>query len=493
MRLAFYSGRPTTIFKPVKPCTCLLRRKVSHLAEVFAKAHPTFSLSSKDVTILSEPRQFYKALLDMVKRARRRIFLSSLYIGTEETELIETLHRSLSLNSEVRLSLLLDLRRSTRPGPSTAHLLLPLLRAFPDRCEVRMFKSPKLRGLMERLVPRRFDEGWGTWHAKMYGVDDEVMFSGANLNTSYFTDRQDRYLHFSSQPDLAAYCLRFLHTFAQYSFRLLPTSSVSSSAYSPSEYALEWTNAACMFPHIVQHAERDILALQSSHPPPPSVNTQADTHLRPVLQAGIFNIREEERLLPLLIRGAASQGRKLDLTSGYFALHEPYQRAILKARIPTRILAAGPKANGFYASPGVSSRLPEAYTIAEHRFLSRARKAGLAGDHQTGEGEVLRLDEWEKEGWTYHAKGLWFSPVAGEQLPYATLFGSTNLNSRSAQLDTELSFLLSTRSRELQQALGREVQGLWEAGRRVDERDLDAAGRVRWGTRVLARVVGGML
>ena len=31
---------------------------------------------------------------------------------------------------------------------------------------------------MSKIVPRRFDEGWGTWHAKIYGVDDETMISG---------------------------------------------------------------------------------------------------------------------------------------------------------------------------------------------------------------------------------------------------------------------------------------------------------------------------
>jgi hypothetical protein len=31
---------------------------------------------------------------------------------------------------------------------------------------------------MERIVPERFDEGWGTWHGKWYGVDDEVILSG---------------------------------------------------------------------------------------------------------------------------------------------------------------------------------------------------------------------------------------------------------------------------------------------------------------------------
>jgi CDP-diacylglycerol--glycerol-3-phosphate 3-phosphatidyltransferase len=55
---------------------------------------------------------------------------------------------------------------------------LPLAEAFPDRCEVFLYRSPKLRGLMEKIVPERYDEGWGTWHGKWYCVDDEVIISG---------------------------------------------------------------------------------------------------------------------------------------------------------------------------------------------------------------------------------------------------------------------------------------------------------------------------
>jgi len=80
---------------------------------------------------------------------------------------------------------MLDYHRATRLSqstgdqpPSSAHMLLPLLGKYPDRCEVWLFRSPKLKGIMERIVPERYDEGWGTWHAKWYGADDEVILSG---------------------------------------------------------------------------------------------------------------------------------------------------------------------------------------------------------------------------------------------------------------------------------------------------------------------------
>lgn len=75
--------------------------------------------------------------------------------------------------------MVLDLNRSTRPGSdSTAKLLLPLIEEFPSRVTVSLFRSPNLRGIMAKIVPPRFNEGWGTWHVKIYGVDDDVMISG---------------------------------------------------------------------------------------------------------------------------------------------------------------------------------------------------------------------------------------------------------------------------------------------------------------------------
>ena len=79
----------------------------------------------------------------------------------------------------LQLHLQLDYFRSTRPGPeNTAVTLSPLLTAYPDRVKISFYRSPTLRGLLAKIVPRRWDEGWGTWHAKIYGADDELLLTG---------------------------------------------------------------------------------------------------------------------------------------------------------------------------------------------------------------------------------------------------------------------------------------------------------------------------
>lgn len=84
--------------------------------------------------------------------------------------------------------------------------------------------------------------------------------------------------------------------------------------------------------------------------------------------------------------------------------------------------------------------------------------------------------------------GIWLSPSPVAH-PVLTLFGSTNLNSRSANLDTELSFVMVTSSQTLRRRLHEEVRGLWKWADPWKGADRT----VRWRTRAIVGLVGGML
>lgn len=147
-----------------------------------------------------------------------------------------------------------------------------------------------------------------------------------------------------------------------------------------------------------------------------------------------------------------------------------------------------------------------------------------------GDGRGVQLSEWEKDEWTYHAKGddgpppprsqvfsqclmafsgIWLSPSQGD-LPVLTMFGSTNLNSRSAHLDTELSFIMVIPSEPLtaEESQPRSVQleyqeSLMQLRRqlqseisRIREHAVEWKGakrKVRRLTKAIVHVVKGML
>lgn len=184
----------------------------------------------------------------------------------------------------------------------------------------------------------------------------------ANLNKSYFTNRQDRYLHFASQKDLAHYCFDFIQTVTTFSYKLLPASpspsshlpSIDPHTYTYEDYTLHWPKPDTHPHRINALAESALSQFQKSHRERlaqslPTTTSPPTEHafLVPIIQAGQFNIREEETTFESLFRrlGQTSKHRPLlDLTSGYFSLYTPYQNFILNAEnLDCRIVASSPR------------------------------------------------------------------------------------------------------------------------------------------------------
>ncbi|CDR47358.1 RHTO0S14e02520g1_1 [Rhodotorula toruloides] len=537
---------------------------------------PCFPTRGENVRVLYEPAAFYRTLLDKVAKARKRIFIASLYVGKEEKELVAALHSALRANPQLRVSILVDYLRSTRehPSPSSASLLASLSAAFPSQVDIRLFHTPALHGWQKRWVPKRFNEGWGLQHMKCYGFDDDVIMSGANLSHDYFTNRTDRYISFESNPSLADFFDSLLTLTSSYSFRV--TASDTSSATPAIDISWPESNAipsdpfentpASSIPRLREHAHdalQDMLKrwyrrgpAQLASPLPatiasplaqangnsriPASRTPSpyDTFLRPVLQMGPFSLSYETSIVvPSIFRTAnalatAPGGSQtmLDWTSGYFGLREDYKRLALDCKAQVRIVSASPEANGFFGSRGVSRFIPPAYTYFAQRFhdevlkqQARKQKRGRGDD-----GSLVEMREWRREGWTYHAKGIWLAPSVSNPYsppapntsdlhytslnfdpssldlpmryshpspPFLTLIGSSNFGSRSASRDLEAGILVTTQNNKLRWDLEQEVRTIRKyADVLVDERLFERKDRkVPWGVRVAARAIETML
>ena len=149
-----------------------------------------------------------------------------------------------------------------------------------------------------------------------------------------------------------------MNTVAKFSYQLLANSAgnvsrVSSShSYSLEDYTLSWPDSDTHPHHINEKAEKAFSRLQKLYRQPlPRDNYTMPragyTFIIPIIQAGQFNIREEELIFQLLFRhlGKLTTHRPMmNLTSGYFSLYKPYQDLILQApNLDCRIVAAGPK------------------------------------------------------------------------------------------------------------------------------------------------------
>ena len=67
-----------------------------------------------------------------------------------------------------------------------------------NKFRLKLFKS-KLqdKSLVASRIPQ-LKETVSTQHTKIYAADDRLILSGANLEKTYFTNRQDRYIEFNS-------------------------------------------------------------------------------------------------------------------------------------------------------------------------------------------------------------------------------------------------------------------------------------------------------
>lgn len=489
---------------------------LANLVSELDQIAPRIDIRADQIEVLPGPVEFYETLKKNISKAKKRIFLATLYIGRAETELISTIREALLSNGpDLRVSILTDALRGTRESPdaSCASLLASLATEFPDQVEIRMYHTPNLTGLRKRFVPKRINEGWGLQHIKLYGTDDEIILSGANLSSDYFTRRQDRYHVFSSKR-VTDYFARIHHTICSVSFLLQPDPN-------PSAYTLSWpitnsANSPITSPSAYIRATTSLLAplITAAHTPK---HPTTDTSLYPIF-CHPATLNTELPALRTLLRTTTL--RSYTFTAGYFNPHPSITASLLAARAPGTVLTASPFANGFYNSPGISGLLPAAYSHLSLRFLQAVRKA---------KGNI-RLREWrrgtvgEKDGWTYHAKGLWitllqaprmhqsshFKPgatapprvpsveaMSGEAGPSAMVIGSSNYTNRSYGLDLEVGALVVTSDEGLRRQWKIEEEALAEQSREVGEEELKSPQRrVGWRVRAamwIVKLVGGSL
>ncbi|ERF68183.1 hypothetical protein EPUS_05264 [Endocarpon pusillum Z07020] len=494
------------------------------------RVSPRFEIDPSAVTILNSPAAFYKTLKDKIHGARRRIYLSTLYIGKTEHELITTLDEALRDNPDLQVSILTDALRGTResPDPSCASLLANLVISHGERIKISMFHTPNLVGWRKKYIPRRINEGWGLQHMKLYGFDDEIMLSGANLSSDYFTNRLDRYHVFSSK-ELTDYYYKVHDAVCGLSYRLRP------SKEAPDGFTLE-SPLHRGLPDPVWHPKRFKAYAKTVlepliHKPArqsmfPVSFSREKTFVYPVAQFDIllgeannqsfgdyefasYTSTEKPTLIKLLRSLAENpelRNCNWTFTAGYFNIDPEISQLLIESapesaktlvRVPEQsthsqppctVITASPWANGFFGSAGISGMLPAAYTLLSRRFLRDVAAAGRESS--------IHLKEWrrgtvgEPGGWTYHAKGLWvtlpptqvassvsdsenednrFSAVEG---PSITLIGSSNYTKRSYSLDLEIGALVVTGDKKLQRKYKEETEWLQQDAVVVTKDDL---------------------
>ncbi|KAL3070472.1 hypothetical protein niasHT_032262 [Heterodera trifolii] len=452
-----------------------------------------FPVRSSSVHFLRSPDHFYNTLLQRVQSARRRVVLSALYLGTDALEQrfvhrLAVAAKNVATKRPVKVRILLDFFRATRgataDGKSSTTMLAPL--CIHDNVEVRLFHTPKLRGLLKSALPERTNEIVGLQHMKFFVFDDTVLITGANLSDQYFVNRRDRYLLIEDCPLLADFFVDLFRLVGDNSFRLLADGRVEFTAggtLSPTHPE----TVAKLFAKFKVKVAKQKAADAASAKKVPDWADGTTTFVVPFLQMGLFNVNQEVELLSKLFSSCTTTSgqngddddlRRLDFTliSAYFNLFDPYADLILhKCRAPFKIAFASPQANGFLGAHGLSGHIPAMY---EHYALDFVRRTV-----QANQADRIAFSEWTRPGWTFHGKGIWVeewhrrrpqndtaaSAAAADGADtawclgprVATVVGSSNFGFRSAHRDLEAQLLLVTDNDALRERIAEEKNSLF--------------------------------
>ncbi|RKP18973.1 hypothetical protein ROZALSC1DRAFT_29379, partial [Rozella allomycis CSF55] len=347
------------------------------------------------------------------------------------------------LEEGVPVSVILDGLRGTRRSinrRSSYDMLLPLSQKF-DHFKASFLKCPKMDARGARWIPERFNEVFGIMHMKACIFDDTLVLTGANLSSIYFQNRVDRYAVFQNSTPLADFYAELLDEMSEIGNCVSSSGSMTPTLWKSNHshnYRLAVKNKISEF----INKERTDLGTGELLVPPFGI----DQYHQTILQC-LANINENQKVL---------------LSAGYFNLIEEYTKALLNSGARVDLLVASPSANGFYNASGLSKHIPSVYSLLERKFMKTIRRAKCD--------DRIRLYEFDKQGYSFHAKGLWIFDKDGK--PFLSTIGSPNLGYRSAYRDMESQVFLKSDNDEINAAIVEDARRILEDSYVLTEEDL---------------------
>ncbi|KAJ8728227.1 hypothetical protein PYW08_016612 [Mythimna loreyi] len=408
---------------------------------------PCFPVNASKVNIINDPKKFYDILCERFQKANRRISVASLYlgIGSMEKKLLDITKKNLKDKKCLNFKVLLDYQRGTRGEVNSVTQLRDFVNELPNQCSVNLYQTPRLQGSWSKALPSRYNELVGLQHMKLYIADDSVLLSGANYSNDYFQQRQDRYIEIVD-ADLANFYSELIDEVSNFSKRSTKN-GIKERKYASKELFIQDMRKqvnAFMAKWQAQQMSK-LTNLEDTE------ETVKDTWIFPLIQMGEFGITQDEQVTKKLI-ASVPEGSILRLATGYFNLTDEYAKTLLEdCKADISLLMAHPNANGFLGASGPAGGIPHAYSLIARKFWQRVL------DYR--QMDRVQMLEYERPGWTFHAKGLWYYPP-GCGVPWATIVGSANLGERSVRRDLEAQAAIFTVSTELQRKLHEESQQL---------------------------------
>ena len=347
------------------------------------------------------------------------------------------------------------------------------------------------------LLPNPYNEVAGVFHLKCYIIDDDMILTGANLSEEYFCDRIDRYLWLTNgnQPainpstngtdkynntdtnNLVEFYIRFIDHLCQHAEPYASTNTDKSFYYpsrtSKNELLHNLVNLLTTETSIGIHETRteSELSLVIN-------NEKVVAYVVPTFQApngffsGVHKVIPSDTTVATNLIEAISHSSKqnkhsfqMRLASAYLNLTDHMIGALGQShRLGIHLLTAGYMSHGFKPNPKKignkgKSWIPAVFDVLGRQCVDALRQTQL-DIFGVGADQFTKMWYFQREGWTFHAKGIWFTEsVVGStdethetitstvEIDSATslcaaIHGSGNYGERSAGCDMESNLVL---------------------------------------------------
>jgi len=404
---------------------------------VFWQEKPAFGLTTEDVQVLTNAREYRTELLRLIRSATKRIYITALYLQDDEAgqEVLTALHEASLANPELEVNVLVDFHRAQRGliGAAKSDGNASMYCDFQEKYQ----SNVKVYG-----VPVKAKELFGVLHLKGFVIDDTLLYSGASLNNVYLQQddryRLDRYF-LVHQAGLCNSVIEFINT------HLLSSAAVPRIDTRPLTQFNDIKVAQKQLMRDLKSASYDSAAEASA----------GELGGRLFLGLG----RRSNKLNRLIKSLFDTTEHELILYTPYFNFPAPLMRSLrrlLKQGKNVTIVVGDKTANDFYLPPSEPfskiGALPYLYETILYKFL-KSQKRHIANGN-------LNVYLWKHKSNSFHLKGI----CSDKRLH---LLSGHNLNPRAWGLDIENGILIDDPQQHILKQIEQEKQAILTHCRRL--------------------------
>jgi len=416
------------------------------------KGLPQIPIKDNEVDVLCSPENFRNMLIEKIRNAKNRIYISALYIEDDVAgkEILESIRERKKEKSNLEINIIVDFHRNQRgrigePERNPRRLFNEINNELSDGNKINFIG-----------IPIAQKERNGVLHTKGIVIDDCVLYSGASINNVYLQKqsnenpnnnyRLDRYWIFKNKNLANSFIEYFNEAFINNEARRNLDSDENVIKDKELKNQIEKARKKL---RKLQFTTQDCIESE-----------EEDMYAVPISGFGKRSILN--KTIVDLINAAE---KNITIFTPYFNISKEIRNAIsnaLKRNVEITINIGDKTTNDFYRSPEkIEEDKKKELSKRDRRTLSvfdklpylyeqNLKKFALQFKYQI-ESTLLNINIWKDgDGNTYHAKGIDIDDGK------AILITGHNINVRAEEKDIENGILIVNTTKETRNKLSNE-------------------------------------